>query len=82
MLNGILAGILTVFIVFVIVIALVCLIKDDVAPHPLTTEDAIRYLQQIKAYYTYKGGTWTALDMAIKALQEKEEREEAEECSE
>ena len=32
-------------------------------------------LQEIKPYYAYKGRTWTALDMAIKKLQEEEDEE-------
>lgn len=39
----------------------------------LTNEQAILRLQEIKPYYAYKGRTWTALDMAIKALQEGED---------
>lgn len=39
----------------------------------LTPAQAIQKLQEIKPYYAYKGRTWTALDMAIKKLQEEEE---------
>lgn len=41
----------------------------------LTPEQAIRQLQEIKPYFAYKGRTWTALDMGIKAIQEKEDKE-------
>jgi hypothetical protein len=33
----------------------------------------IQKLQEIKPYYAYKGRTWTALDMAIRALAREEE---------
>ena len=39
----------------------------------LTPAQAIQKLQEIKPYYAYKGRTWTAIDMAIKALGGEEE---------
>lgn len=74
--SGAAAIITTIVIVIIIVIFAVCSIKDDIAPHPLSRAEAIQHLQEIKPYYTYKGATWTALDMAIKAIQREEEQKE------
>lgn len=49
------------------------LIKKPMLDAELTNEQAVQKLQEIKPYYAYKGRTWTALDMAIKKLQEEEE---------
>ena len=45
-------------------------IKKPMLDAELTPAQAVFKLQEIKPYYAYKGRTWTALDMAIKALQE------------
>lgn len=45
-------------------------IKKPMLDAELTPAQAILRLEEIKPYYAYKGRTWTALDMAIKALQE------------
>ena len=64
-----------------IVAVLICDKPDDMVKKPqldaeLTPAQAIHKLQEIKPYYAYKGRTWTALDMAIRALQEGEDGEE------
>ena len=58
-----------------IVAVILCDKPNDMVKKPmfdaeLTNAQAIQKLQEIKPYYAYKGRTWTALDMAIKALQE------------
>lgn len=68
MINGVLAIIITSVIVIAIIIVIICSIKDDIAEKPLTTDEAIQHLQAIKPYFTYKGATWTSLDMAIRAF--------------
>lgn len=50
------------------------MVKKPVLDAELTPAQAIQKLQEIKPYYAYNGRTWTALDMAIKALQEGEEK--------
>lgn len=45
-------------------------VKHEIPAADITPEQAIIKLQEIKAYYAYKGRTWTAIDMAIRALQE------------
>lgn len=50
------------------------MVKKPVLDVELTPAQAIQKLQEIKPYYAYNGRTWTALDMAIKALQEGEEK--------
>ena len=52
------------------------LVKKPQLDAELTPAQAIQKLQEIKPYYAYKGRTWTALDMAIRALQEGEDGEE------
>ncbi len=47
--------------------------KKPMLDAELTNEQAVQKLQEIKPYYAYKGRTWTALDMAIRALQEEED---------
>lgn len=61
-----------------IIAVIICDKPDDMVKKPmldaeLTNAQAIQKLQEIKPYYAYRGRTWTALDMAIKALQEEEE---------
>ena len=46
------------------------MVKKPQLDAELTPAQAIQKLQEIKPYYAYKGRTWTALDMAIRALQE------------
>ena len=48
------------------------MVKKPMMDAELTPAQAVFKLQEIKPYYAYKGRTWTALDMAIKALQEGE----------
>ena len=49
------------------------MVKKPMMDAELTNEQAIQKLQEIKPYYAYKGRTWTAIDMAIKALGGEEE---------
>lgn len=49
--------------------------KKPMLDAELTNAQAVQKLQEIKPYYAYKGRTWTALDMAIKKLQEEKETE-------
>ena len=49
------------------------MVKKPMMDAELTPAQAVFKLQEIKPYYAYKGRTWTALDMAIKALGEEEE---------
>ena len=51
------------------------MVKKPMMDAELTNEQAIQKLQEIKPYYAYKGRTWTAIDMAIKALGGEEEDE-------
>lgn len=48
------------------------MVKKPMLDAELTNAQAVQKLQEIKPYYAYKGRTWTALDMAIKKLQEDE----------
>lgn len=71
---GIIFGLLIACIIAVII----CDKPEDMVKKPmldaeLTPAQAVQKLQEIKPYYAYKGRTWTALDMAIKALQEEED---------
>lgn len=71
---GVIFGLLIACIVAVIIADK----PDDQVKKPmhdaeLTNAQAIQKLQEIKPYYAYKGRTWTALDMAIKKLQEEDE---------
>lgn len=73
MLTGIFLGIAITCILAVII----CDKPDDKVKKPLldaelTNKQAVQKLEEIKPYYNYKGRTWTALDMAVKALKEKE----------
>lgn len=70
---GIIFGLLIACIIAVII----CDKPNDMVKKPmldaeLTPAQAVQKLQEIKPYYAYKGRTWTALDMAIKKLQEDE----------
>lgn len=72
-------GIIFGLLIACIVAVLIC-DKPDMAKKPqldaeLTNAQAIQKLQEIKPYYAYKGRTWTAIDMAIKALGGEEEDE-------
>ena len=49
------------------------MVKKPMMDAELTNEQAIQKLPEIKPYYAYKGRTWTAIDMAIKALGREEE---------
>ena len=49
------------------------MVKKPMMDAELTPAQAIQKLQEIKPYYAYKGRTWTAIDMAIKALGGEEE---------
>lgn len=51
------------------------MVKKPMLDAELTPAQAIQKLQEIKPYYAYKGRTWTAIDMAIKALGGEEEGE-------
>ena len=51
------------------------MVKKSMLDAELTPAQAVQKLQEIKPYYAYKGRTWTALDMAIRALQGEEEWE-------
>ena len=76
---------LTLGVIFGLLIA--CIVAVIIADKPndmvkkpqldaeLTPAQAIQKLQEIKPYYAYKGRTWTAIDMAIKALGGEEEDE-------
>ena len=73
---GVIFGLLIACIVAVIIADK----PNDIVKKPqldaeLTNTQAIQKLQEIKPYYAYKGRTWTALDMAIKKLQDDEEYE-------
>lgn len=50
-------------------------VKKPMLDAELTNAQAIQKLQEIKPYYAYKGRTWTALDMAIRALGREEEED-------
>lgn len=71
-------GIIFGLLIACIVAVLICDKPDDMVKKPqldaeLTPAQAIQQLQEIKPYFAYKGKTWTALDMAIKAIQKGEE---------
>lgn len=74
---GIIFGLLIACIVAVIIADK----PNDMVKKPqldaeLTPAQAIQKLQEIKPYYAYKGRTWTAIDMAIKALGGEEDEED------
>ena len=73
-------GIIFGLLIACIVAVLICDKPNDMIKKPqldaeLTPAQAIQKLQEIKPYYAYKGRTWTAIDMAIKALGGEEEDE-------
>ena len=79
MIGGIFIGLLISFLIFASIIAAgignkpVDFVKKPDLDAELSNEQAIQQLQEIKPYFAYKGKTWTALDMAIKAIQKGEE---------
>ena len=70
---GIIFGLLIACIVAVIIADKPDMVKKPQLDAELTPAQAIQKLQEIKPYYAYKGRTWTAIDMAIKALGGEEE---------
>lgn len=70
---GVIFGLMIACIVAVIIADKPDMVKKPQLDAELTNAQAIQKLQEIKPYYAYKGRTWTALDMAIKKLQEEEE---------
>ena len=72
---GIIFGLLIACIVAVIIADKNDMVKKPQLDAELTPAQAIQKLQEIKPYYAYKGRTWTAIDMAIKALGGEEEDE-------
>ena len=72
---GIIFGLLIACIVAVLICDKPDMVKKPQLDAELTNAQAIQKLQEIKPYYAYKGRTWTAIDMAIKALGGEEEEE-------
>ena len=72
---GIIFGLLIACIVAVLICDKPDMVKKPQLDAELTPAQAIQKLQEIKPYYAYKGRTWTAIDMAIKALGGEEEEE-------
>ena len=70
---GIIFGLLIACIVAVLICDKPDMVKKPQLDAELTPAQAIQKLQEIKPYYAYKGRTWTAIDMAIKALGGEEE---------
>lgn len=78
MIEGIFIGLLISFVIIAIIAAGIGNRPVDFVKKPdldaeLSNAQAIQQLQEIKPYFAYKGKTWTALDMAIKAIQKGEE---------
>jgi len=73
---GVIFGLLIACIVAVLICDKPDMVKKPMLDAELTNAQAIQKLQEIKPYYAYKGRTWTAIDMAIKALGGEEEDEE------
>lgn len=78
MIEGIFIGLLISFVIMAIIAAGIGNRPVDFVKKPdldaeLTAEQAIQQLQEIKPYFAYKGKTWTALDMGIKAIQQEGE---------
>lgn len=78
MIEGIFIGLLISFVIMAIIAAGIGNKPVDFVKKPdldaeLTAEQAIQQLQEIKPYFAYKGKTWTALDMGIKAIQQEGE---------
>ena len=72
---GVIFGLLIACIVAVLICDKPDMVKKPQLDAELTNAQAIQKLQEIKPYYAYKGRTWTAIDMAIKALGGEEEEE-------
>ena len=72
---GIIFGLLIACIAAVLICDKPDMVKKPQLDAELTNAQAIQKLQEIKPYYAYKGRTWTAIDMAIKALGGEEEEE-------
>ena len=72
---GVIFGLLIACIVAVIIADKPDMVKKPQLDAELTPAQAIQKLQEIKPYYAYKGRTWTAIDMALKALGGEEEDE-------
>ena len=70
---GVIFGLLIACIVAVLIADKPDMVKKPQLDAELTNAQAIQKLQEIKPYYAYKGRTWTAIDMAIKALGGEEE---------
>ena len=78
MVAGIFIGVTASFLIIAIAAAISSNKDLDFVKKPdldaeLSNAQAIQQLQEIKPYFAYKGKTWTALDMAIKAIQKGEE---------
>ena len=73
---GIIFGLLIACIVAVLICDKPDMVKKPQLDAELTPAQAIQKLQEIKPYYAYRGRTWTAIDMAIKALGGEEEEGE------
>lgn len=73
---GIIFGLLIACIIAVLICDKPDMVKKPQLDAELTNAQAIQKLQEIKPYYAYKGRTWTAIDMAIKALGGEEEEGE------
>ena len=73
---GVIFGLLIACIVAVIICDKPDMVKKPQLDAELTNAQAIQKLQEIKPYYAYKGRTWTAIDMAIKALGGEEDGKE------
>ena len=73
---GVIFGLLIACIVAVIIADKPDMVKKPQLDAELTPAQAIQKLQEIKPYYAYKGRTWTAIDMAIKALGGEEEEDD------
>lgn len=81
MIEGIFIGLLISFLIIAIIAVSIGNRPVDFVKKPdldaeLSNAQAIQQLQEIKPYFAYKGKTWTALDMAIKAIQKGEENGE------
>ena len=72
---GVIFGLMIACIVAVLICDKPDMVKKPQLDAELTNAQAIQKLQEIKPYYAYKGRTWTAIDMAIKALGGEEEDE-------
>ena len=73
---GVIFGLLIACIVAVLIADKPDMVKKPQLDAELTNAQAIQKLQEIKPYYAYKGRTWTAIDMAIKALGGEEDGKE------